>query len=137
MICGQAVLSLFCEKFDLPIKTTIKLTSGLTGGIGLSGNMCGAACAVVMVLGLAYGPEEARDRRAAFNVFGKAQEFLARFGEIHGTKICSEITGVDDMADPSVPQYFDENPEIKKRCAACVQGAATILEDMLSKPEPN
>lgn len=85
--CCQAVLEACCEEFQMPMETAYHLGAFFGGGMR-QGEVCGAASAVLMALGLCYGDENNRQCE-------KSQEFLEAFRQAHGALRCWDLVGED------------------------------------------
>ena len=53
--CAQALVSTYGPELGLDRETAIKVADAFTGGIGRTGETCGAVTGALMVLGLKYG----------------------------------------------------------------------------------
>ena len=54
--CSQAILSEYCERFNLDVETALKLAAGFAGGMRYGGT-CGVVTGAYMVLGLHFGTQ--------------------------------------------------------------------------------
>jgi len=91
--CSEAVLVAINEVFHggLASDHAIRLSSSLCGGIGGSGNTCGALNASIMAAGLLLGrstPEEKRSQAGE----KAAREIFAAFEKEFGHTICRDLT---------------------------------------------
>ncbi len=106
--CCQAVLGACCSHFQMDHETAYRISAFFGGGVR-RGELCGAACGVLMALGLAYGDENNRQ-------CGESLAFLQAFEEKFGSLVCRELAGEDK-----------ENR--KKICPGLVAFSAQYLED--------
>src|SRR3990172_6740256 len=91
--CAQSVINAFCGDLGLEKSLALKLSLGFGGGMGHTGQTCGAVTAAYMVLGLrqsfnADNPKENRDK-----VYALVQEFNKRFINVNGSVNCSRLLG--------------------------------------------
>ena len=86
--CAQAVFLAFSNNLGLPEETALKLCAGFGGGMGRLREVCGAASAMFMVLGLKYGSTDPTDRNAKAQLYARVQELAKRFKEENGSIIC-------------------------------------------------
>lgn len=111
--CAQCVAAYFSGRTGMDEKTALAAMGGFGGGFRC-GEICGAASAAVMVLGLAcphttpFSPEEKA------RVSELAAEFTGRFAERFGALDCRELKG-------RIP------------CDELIRGAAEIAGDMLDR----
>ena len=92
--CCQAVLGTCCEAFQMTPETAYRLGAFFGGGMR-QGEVCGAAAAVLMALGLQYGDENNRQCE-------KSTEFLEAFRKAHGALRCWELVGEDGSGKKAV-----------------------------------
>lgn len=120
--CSEAVLVAINEVFHGGLATdhAIRLGSALCGGIGGSGNTCGALNASIMAAGLLLGrstPEEKRSKAGE----NAAREIFVTFEKEFGHTICRDLTR-------DVPRT--------KRSAYCgdiTSRSAALIADVLQK----
>ena len=71
-----------------------KIATGLAGGVGRSGTShCGIFIAMVMAIGMKYGRDDAKDKKAIQTVYRKVQSYWDRFEKDFGSRDCTVITG--------------------------------------------
>ncbi|MHA2428572.1 MAG: C-GCAxxG-C-C family protein [Candidatus Hermodarchaeia archaeon] len=87
-----------------------------------TGNVCGALTGALMALGLKFGD----DREKANEVAGK---FLSEFKSLHGSIICSELTGHNLSTVEDIEQAV--KMEIFSRCQKFVEDVSMMLETLL------
>ncbi len=93
-VCPQAVLAAFKEEFDFVSDDLFKAGTGLAGGIGLTGNTCGALIGGAMILSVISGRdyEDLEDKeRKRYDALGMAKELIEKFKGEYGTTNCFEI----------------------------------------------
>jgi C_GCAxxG_C_C family probable redox protein len=123
--CAQSVLRAVAEAHDLACPACIPAVAlALGGGIGHTGNMCGAVVGGVMAIGLAVdrtGPREIIPRkRAAAAVGGRlVTAFQGQFNYLD----CRGILGFD-WSEPDAGERFQRENAAKLKCAPCVRWAA-------------
>lgn len=83
---------------DVP-KETIAMCVGFGGGIGMSGNTCGALSGAVLALGSVYGrkdpwsvPQEERGAQIAQKYYRRYNRLADDFKKANGSVLCREIT---------------------------------------------
>ena len=94
--CAQSVLMAFCESYGLDSTMATKLASGLGGGLGRKGEICGAANGACLVLGLETGSrEDIPENEKKKYVYDRIQEFLDAFRQQCGAVTCRDLIGCD------------------------------------------
>lgn len=102
--CSQSIMCAFCEDAGISHADAKEIATPYAGGRKIK---CGAVCAAELVLAAKYDKKTAAKLQAEFE-----QKFLQNVGAIN----CREIK--DHQLRP---------------CIGCVEDAATILEEMLTR----
>ncbi|MDD2573530.1 MAG: C-GCAxxG-C-C family protein [Bacillota bacterium] len=92
--CSQCVVGAIKKSLGLISDDVFKAATGLAGGVGLTGNTCGALTGGVMVLGMLLGREYdnfADPERIRFRTFELAKKLIERFEQEYGTASCYGI----------------------------------------------
>jgi C_GCAxxG_C_C family probable redox protein len=129
--CSQAVVAAFGDRFGLDRDTALKISSGLGGGIGRTGDVCGAVTGAILILGLKYGSTNPRDKTGKFAAYKKVQEFCEAFKDRAGSMICRELLGFDFRTQEG--SVMAAQPGAFKHCPGYVEIAAEVLETMLKQ----
>ena len=127
--CSQAVLVSGCETFGLPKELALKLASGFGGGIGRTGNICGALSGACMLVGLAAGPADPSDKAAKTKNYERIRAVCNKFARQTGGITCRELLGFD-MSTPE-GQAASKQPGAFDRCSEFVRIAAQIAADTI------
>lgn len=130
--CSQALLGAFAEDFGLDYKTAFKMSTCFGGGMR-KGGTCGCITAAMMILGLAFGFYDSRDRD--LEMFGnkRTEEFIDRFVEgMDGDVYCRDILEHDISTADGIAAIRQEGIILKK-CPRALHISIQILEDMLEK----
>ena len=90
--CSQAILTEYCEHFNLDTETALKLAAGFAGGMRFGG-ACGVATGAYMVLGLKFGTPNCEKPDERKPVYEAVCDFKKRFEAIHGTTNCEALLG--------------------------------------------
>ena len=119
--CSQILLFLGLETQGKMNPDLIRAMSGLAGGMGFSGDVCGALTGGACLLGLYAGrgtPEEEEDPKLNLMVTELVEWFSEQFGEMYGGIRCSAI--------------LDDDPKNRMvRCPALVAGVYEKVKDLL------
>ncbi|MDD1686984.1 C-GCAxxG-C-C family protein [Methanoregula sp.] len=128
--CSQAVCCAFARDFGIDEKTALMLSCGLGGGMGHTGNACGAVSGALMVIGMKYGRTELGDLASKEKTYEKAQEFIAEFRRRNESLSCTKLLGYD-LSDPKQLAAAREAGAFKTKCPKFVRDAGEILETLL------
>ncbi len=129
--CSQAVLSAFATELGLEPGAALRIASAFGGGIGRTGQTCGAVTGALMALGLKYGPTQAGDKAAKERMVILAREFLARFQAREGATLCRDLLGID-IGTPEGHQAARDQDLFKSFCPKLVADAVEIVEQMIA-----
>ena len=127
--CSQAILTQFCEQFDMDQLTALKIASGFPAGMQMAG-ICGAVTGAYMVLGLSFADQESCRSTGRKQVYEAVAEFTRRFREHHRTLDCKELLGCNIMT-PEGKETANQKNLFKTVCPKFVEDAARILEEMI------
>jgi len=129
--CSQSVALAFLEN-SLPPSVVAALSASFGGGMGRSGQTCGAISGAVMVIGYYYGqrvPFEAEKKERAY---GLVQQWVKAFNAEFGHTTCNGLIGVD-VADENQRARAREQGLFDARCPRFVQRAAELTHQLLIK----
>ncbi|HNX17422.1 MAG TPA: C-GCAxxG-C-C family protein [Methanoregula sp.] len=128
--CSQAVCAAFAEDFNIDRETALRLSCGLGGGMGHSGNTCGAITGALMVIGMKYGRTKAEDTAAKEKTYALVNEFITEFLRRNHSLNCTELIG-HNLSDPKELAFARENHLFRTKCSKFVYDAGEILEKIL------
>jgi C_GCAxxG_C_C family probable redox protein len=139
--CSQAVLSARCERYGLDQKTALTIAAGFGGGMGRTGNACGAVTGGIAIIGLHAGSDKAGDTAAKENTYKMVREFVSGFEEMFGSVNCTELMGCH-IGTPSGYDQARKSGMFENVCPRFVDGAVEILDAVLESTkkrhtEPN
>ncbi len=133
--CSQAVLAAFGEQFGLSRELALRIAGAFGGGIGRTGETCGAVTAAIMVLGLKFGCTIAGDLKARENAYTVAREFMHRFKGRNISVLCRDLLDCDISTSEGMKRAKEEGL-IKQHCPRFVQDAAEILDQLIELWQP-
>ncbi len=91
--CSEALLRAYAPHVGLEREKAMQAASGLAGGVGLSGNICGVVTTSVVILGLLYGPAYPDSHYERQRVLMLTGDFLECFKSRHGSLECGILCG--------------------------------------------
>lgn len=127
--CSQSVLAPFAEELGITKETALKITSAFGGGMGRTGNTCGAVSGAVMAIGLKFGTKEVISADEKTELYNKVSDFLKEFKSIHMHTQCKDLLGYD-ISKPDEFAIVKENEISKNKCPGFITSAVEILENM-------
>ncbi len=132
--CAQSILCAYGPDLGLDAETALKVATGLGGGMGGSGEVCGALTGGILALGLKYGRGGQDEKSVAQQAYKKTLALLGGFERVHGSRLCRTLLDGCDLRTPEGMQRFKEEDLHRKVCVRCVRTVADILEEMLPAP---
>lgn len=127
--CAQSVLVTFAKRIGLELETALMIAAPFGGGMGHSGQICGAVSGALMAIGLSEGYASYDiDKKEA--CYALSQTFQTRFRELHGDLTCPGLLGLD-IGDPEELDKVREMDLFHTRCPMFVGDAARIVGELL------
>lgn len=119
--CSQMILLQGMEQMGKTNPDLVRAMHGLAGGLGFSGELCGALTGGASLLGLYAGkgtPEQEEDPRLDFMIQDLVKWFKAEYGEQFGGIRCEEILA-------------GNNQNKTTRCPLMVMGVLQKVNELL------
>jgi C_GCAxxG_C_C family probable redox protein len=129
--CSQAILTEYCELFDLDDETALKISAGFAGGMR-SGKTCGAVTGAIMVLGLKFGSQNCEKAEGRKNIYDAVVEFTKNFEQLYGSTECKELLGCNVGTADGMRKAKEENL-FYTICPKFIKSTAEILEEILNR----
>jgi len=131
--CAQSAFAPFAARLGLDLDLAFKITTPFGGGMGHSGQICGAVSGALMAIGLARGIT-VYDQSKKYACYDLAKRFQKRFRESHGDLTCPGLLGYD-IGDPQELASVREEGLFHSLCPQLVGDAARILGELLNDEE--
>ena len=132
--CAQSILFAYGPDLGLDSETALRVATGLGGGMGGRGEVCGAVTGGILALGLKYGRGRQEEKSVAQQAYQKTGELMTAFERVHGTCLCRVLLDGCDLRTAEGMQRFREQDLHQKVCARCVRTVADTLAGMLNAP---
>ncbi|MFO7942150.1 MAG: C-GCAxxG-C-C family protein [Bacillota bacterium] len=127
--CAESVLAGVIGEID----ACNSLAAGFGGGIGGSGDVCGALTGAVMGMG-ARAQLRSYDTRRGGDFKRMVGELLALFEGEHGARDCNRLIPVEDMfCEADERKTYFSSPERKMKCAEFVTTAERLALSVLRR----
>jgi C_GCAxxG_C_C family probable redox protein len=127
--CAQAACAPYAEDFGIDQPAALRMAAGFGGGIGRTGETCGAVTGALMVLGMKYGATTG-DPAAKERMYLIAQEFLKRFQEKHASLRCRDLVGAD-INTVEGRASMSARKTHATICSGLIAEATELLDEML------
>jgi C_GCAxxG_C_C family probable redox protein len=128
--CAQALLVAYGTGLGISRDTALKIASTFGGGIGRTGETCGAVTGALMIIGLKYGITKP-DFENKVRTYNIVEKFIHQFMDRNDARSisCNKLIGFRISPDRQLTRI--EMDTIRKRCPHYVQDAARIIEEIL------
>ena len=131
MNCAQSVYTAFAEDLGMNQDLAMRVSQGFGGGMGHTGQTCGAVTGAYMALGLAQKFTTDNPRENIDKTYGLITEFNKKFQAMHKSLNCTELTGYD-LSKPEEMVKAREKGVFATKCPVFVRDAVKIVEDLLN-----
>jgi len=128
-MCSQAVFSTYAPGLGLNRETALKVSGAFGGGVGRTGEVCGAVSGALMALGLKHASTSSSEEEKQ-KIYTVARKFMSRFKDRNGTITCRELLKCD-ISTPEGLKYAREQKIIATLCPNFIRDAAEIIEQLL------
>ncbi|MGC9395109.1 MAG: C-GCAxxG-C-C family protein [Anaerolineae bacterium] len=132
--CAQSVCAAYAPLCGMEREMALRAAGAFGGGMGRSGQTCGAVTGAIIVIGLKHGKTQAEDDATREKCYALAAEFIRRFEERHGALTCPRLLGCH-IGTPEGRALAHEQQLYSTICANLVRDAAEILEEVLEIKE--
>lgn len=133
--CSQVIASVGLEKLAIDDPSVIKALGSFGGGIGGTGNICGALVGAVSTIGTLYSRSslEEKENPRMWAATKKVMENFKDLTAVHGGIDCCQIARVDWMDREQVKDFYG-NPESRRQhCITVVGDTAKALGELLEQ----
>ncbi len=108
-----------CQELEVKNDLIPRIATAFAGGMGRSGEVCGAVVGAIMCVGIKHGREEPGQWQADDIPNGLTQRFLRAFRDEMGSLYCRELTGFD-LSTPEGLQAFRKSDVPMRVCLRAV-----------------
>jgi C_GCAxxG_C_C family probable redox protein len=130
--CAQAVAGACGSRYGLDRIAATRAALAFGGGMGRSGEVCGAVTGALMVIGYACSAGGANDAATKDRAAALARDVMARFRVRSGSLACRDLLGCD-ISMPDGHRQAADKGLFKTICPKAVEDAALILEKVLAE----
>lgn len=129
-LCSQAIAATYGPELGIPSEIALKLSAPFGGGVARLAGTCGAVNGALMILGLKYGHNQAKDEQTREKAYNLTRRFIQEFEDINGTTICKELLNCDISNSEELKRAREEKLFIDV-CPKLVRDASEILEKLM------
>ncbi|WXG43827.1 MAG: C-GCAxxG-C-C family protein [Promethearchaeati archaeon SRVP18_Atabeyarchaeia-1] len=132
--CAESVLLAFIESWEKYFRSgvTSAAATAFGGGIGRSGNICGALSGGLIALGLAVGRTDAKDEEGKQQAYQAARELLQGFRKQWGALTCRELTECD-LSTPEGYEKYRESKIHETKCSKIVRETTRTVAAIIDR----
>ncbi len=133
--CSQVIALVGLEKLGIEDPSVIKALGAFGGGIGGTGNICGALVGAASVIGSLYSRSSLEEKENP-RMWAATKKVMKNFEELtaeHGGIKCCQIARVNWMDRDQVKDFYG-NPESRRQhCIKVVGDTAKALGELLEQ----
>lgn len=135
MHCSQVLAMVGMEKLGIADPSVIKALGAFGGGIGGTGNICGALVGAVSVIGSLYsrGSLEQKENPRMWAATKTIMKNFEALAAPHGGINCCQIARVDWMDRDQVKDFYRSPESRRQHCIAIVGETAKALGELLDR----
>jgi len=137
MHCSQVLAMVGLEKLGLDDPLVIKALGAFGGGIGGTGNICGALVGAASVIGCLYSRSSLEEKENP-QMWAATKAIVKNFEELatpHGGINCTQIARVDWMDRDQVKDFYANPHGRRQHCINIVGDTAKALGELLEQEE--
>ncbi len=120
-----------CKQINWDCECIPRIATGLGGGFGRQGEVCGALTSGVLLVGLVHGRDRAEEVEAKEAAHAKAAQFVQKFAEVNGARRCRDLIGLDVSSEEGLREYHAQ--DLHERCSRIVSNAVRVVLDLLDE----
>lgn len=124
--CAESVLLVLAEEFGQKTPLIPRIATGFGGGVGRSGNICGALSGAIMAIGLKIGCDEAEEKEKRTTVYESVQLMIKAFEKEFGSTECKTLTQCDLQTQEGQDKYRSKEAR-KNLCPKFVSWCADYV----------
>ena len=117
--CSQSVFTAYADFYGIDKELALKLSSSFGKGIGEMHEVCGAVCAMSMIVGLEIGITIAKDSEKRKANYKMVQKLADDFRKENGSIVCRQLMR---------PEQEIPSGKKKKPCIEYVRYCAELIE---------
>jgi len=126
--CSQAVVMPYSEELNIDHEIVERISVAFGGGMSKQGKTCGCLSGALMVIGLKYGMDSAKEIEKRINSYNKGKDMIVKFKEVFGAIDCKDLIKLDLDNSKDMEKAQRENV-FEKRCSKLVGETIEILEE--------
>jgi len=136
--CSQAVFMATSEVFKFDKNEIIPVIRSLApfgGGMGSTGNVCGALSGAIAVFGFIWGKKQPRDRdqrpmwKFSYKMVKKFEKITAQYGGIE----CKKIVNINWSSRDEIKAFRSGADGKRNRCIDVIEKTSVFVFELLEK----
>ncbi len=133
--CSQVLAMVGLEKLGIEDPSVIKALGAFGGGIGGTGNICGALVGAASVIGSLYSRSSLEEKENP-RMWAATKAVMKNFEELaapHGGINCCQIARVNWMDRDQVKDFYGNSESRRQHCIKVVGDTAKALGELLEQ----
>ncbi|HPE67692.1 MAG TPA: C-GCAxxG-C-C family protein [Thermotogota bacterium] len=131
--CQASLLPFLTGETPQTIEQVLKTTSIFGGGMGRTGQTCGAISGAMMALAWKRGTSTIGNQQKKESVYALASLWMERFRELFSETTCPGLTGFD-LSDP-IQRQLAQEAHVSEKCARLVETSVRLTQQLLAQTQ--
>lgn len=129
--CCESTLMGLCDHLGKTCHFFPRLATGFGGGLGHTGDVCGAITGSIMALGLEFGRDQGNDKKTRDDLYLLVEHFINDVKKELGTIDCIDLIGVPMNTVEGLSEYRKNNMHLK--CREFIKTISQIAKEYLDQ----
>ncbi len=129
--CCESVLSGLCDYLGEDTKLVPRIATGFGGGVGHTGDICGAVSGAIMALGIKFGRSSADEKEKRDRLYLMVEEFLEHVRKELGSIDCFDLIGIKLNAVDGMKVYREN--KLGKKCHRIIEQVDELARKFLER----
>jgi len=129
--CCESTLMGLCDYLGKKCDLFPRLATGFGGGLGHTGDVCGAITGSIMALGVKFGRDHATDKKIRDDLYLLVEHFITDVKKDLGTIDCIDLIGIPMNTEAGLEEYRKNNMHLK--CRGFIETISQIAKEYLDQ----
>ncbi len=129
--CCESMLAGLCDFLGEKNQLVPRIATGFGGGIGHTGDICGAVSGAVMALGVKFGRSSAEEKEKRDTLYLMVEKFLKEVHKELGSIDCFDLIGMKLNSDEGMKLYRQN--KLGKKCHRIIEQVEELARRFLEK----
>ena len=129
--CCESTLMGLCDYLGKKCEFFPRIATGFGGGLGHTGDVCGAITGAIMAFGIQFGRDQANDKKIRDELYLLVEHFINDIKNELGAIDCLDLIGIPINTEEGIKEYRENNLHLK--CREFIQTISQIAKEYLDQ----